>query len=233
MRVPAKLSEAKVAYTTFGTSQLSSVLFAYFQERLAGGEKLTLTSPVVIATATRRVARMSQNIARFGHGFASTNNVEKEIREALVASVPEGVTWRPYVLRAYCSTRLMLAEGAGRMTRDLREAILGHDKGISGRYNLWKPRGTEILKEARTQYKRAELYLLTSAKSEEGKENATRIIHLLLEARGVPTEELEKLDIGSMSEDEIVALNKTVGTASSTEKKAVPKPSWWGGPETP
>ena len=97
---------------------------------------------------------------------------------------------------------------------------MGHDTGVSGRYNVGKPWGTDILKEARAQYKRAEPYLLTMAKAEEGNENATRVIRLLLEARGVPTEKLDKLNIGSMSDEEIVALIKTVGASPGTEKKA-------------
>jgi hypothetical protein len=105
------------------------------------------------------------------------------------------------------------------MTRDLREAILGHDTGVSGRYNVGKPWGPEVLKEARAQYKRAEPYLLTTPKSEEGSENATRVIRLLLEARGVSSEKLDKLNLGSMSDEEIVALIKTVGASPGTEKK--------------
>jgi hypothetical protein len=42
---------------------------------------------------------------------------------------------------------------------------------------------------------------------------------LLLEARGVPKEKLDKLDIGSMSDEEIVALVKTIGASPGTEKK--------------
>ena len=217
VRVPAALSKTRTAYTTFGTSQLASTLMAYLDERVDGGEKLSPSSPVIAVAPVRGVARTLREDARFG--FVTTKTVVLSIREALKATVPEGVTWRPYVLRSYCSTRLMLAEGAGKMTRDLREAILGHDLGISGRYNLGKPWGLELLKDARAQYRRAEPYLLTTARAEEGNENATRVIRLLLEARGVPSEKLDKLDIGSMSDEEIVALIKTVGASPGTEKK--------------
>ena len=219
VRVPANLSKTRTAYTTFGTSQQATALLAYLCERRDGGEKLGLDSPVVAAQPTRGAARMRQASANFGNGFLSTSVIVREIHQVLTSSLPEGVTWRPYVLRSYCSTRLMMAEGAGKMTRDLREAILGHDTGVSGRYNVGKPWGPEVLKEARAQYKRAEPYLLTSARAEEGNENATRVIRLLLEARGVSTEKLDKLDLGSMSDEEIVALIKTVGASPGTEKR--------------
>ncbi len=44
-----------------------------------------------------------------------------------------------------------------------------------------------------------------------------------MEARGVPKEKLDKLDIGSMSDEEIVALVKTIGASSGTEKKTAPE----------
>ncbi len=85
--------------------------------------------------------------------------IVEEIREALRLTVPTGVTWQPDVLRAYCSTRLMIAEGSGSLA-DLREALLGHDGGVAARYNVGKRWGQD-LKEARAAYKRCEPYLST------------------------------------------------------------------------
>ena len=214
VRVPARLSKTRMAYTTFGTKELADTLLAYLKERGERGETLRMKSPVIAATALG----MARGYAK-DTGFLTTAGIVKEIREEIGKHVPAGVRWRPYVFRSYCSTRLMLAEGAGKITRDLREAILGHDTGVSGRYNVGKAWGPDLLKEARMAYKRAEPYLLTTARAEEGNENATRVIRLLLEARGVPSEKLDKLDIGSMSDEEIVALIKTVGASPGTEKK--------------
>ena len=223
IRVPAVMSKTRVYYTTFGSSQLTTTFLSYLEERRQEGEKLGPSSPVIGAKPGRGAAITSKENATFDTQYVTTATIVKELHKVLVASAPEGVKWRPYVLRSYCSTRLMIAEGAGKITRDLREAILGHDTGVSGRYNVGKTWGSELLKEARAQYKRAEPYLLTMAKAEEGSENATRVIRLLLEARGVPTEKLDKLDIGAMSDEEIVALIKTVGASPATEKKAVQK----------
>ncbi len=219
VRVPAHLSKTRVAYLTFGSSQLASTFLEYLSERRKGGEPLGPESPVVASNPTRGIALRSRKEARYSRGFLTTKAVIEEIREALRATVPEGVRWRPYVLRAYCSTRLLMAEGAGKITHDLREAILGHDTGVAGRYTVGKRWGEELLQEARVQFKRAEPYLLTTPRAEEGNENATRVIRLLLEARGVSKEVLDTHDLGSMSDEEIVALIKTVGASSGMEKK--------------
>ncbi|HEV2231320.1 MAG TPA: hypothetical protein VGS18_03975, partial [Thermoplasmata archaeon] len=129
IRVPASLSKTRVSYVTFGTSQLATALLSYLDKRVQGGEKLLPDSPVVASSPMRGVALLSRARAEFSKGFLTSKVVTEEISSVLRASVPEGVRWRPYVLRAYCSTRLLMAEGSGRITRDLREEILGHDGG--------------------------------------------------------------------------------------------------------
>ena len=220
VRVPAHLSKTRVSYTTFGSSQLASTLLAYLTERVESGEKLTPTSPVVAVRATRGVASRRRGDPRFSSGFVVTKAVVGEIHDALTSSAPEGVRWRPYVLRAYCSSRLLMAEGAGKITRDLREALLGHDLGNSGRYTLGKTWSDDLLKDARAAYKRAEPYLLTTGKAEDSQEAVTRALRLLLAARGVPASQLEGLDLAGKSDEEIVTLLKTVGAAIGGEKRA-------------
>lgn len=225
VRIPASISKTRVSYVTFGSSQLASALLAYFGERIEGGEKLGPGSPVIAVRSTRGVASRRREEARFERGFLTTKAVVGEIHDALKSSAPEGVRWRVYVLRAYCSTRLLMAEGTGKITRDLREAILGHDGGVSARYNVGKRWGPELLREARAAYKRAEPFLSTSGKTDDSQEAVTRAIRLLLVARGVPESKLEGLDLAGKSDEEIVGLLKTVGAALGPERrgeKAVP-----------
>jgi hypothetical protein len=215
VRVPAHLSKTRTSYTTFGSSQLASALLAYLGERVEGGEKLTPASPVVAVRPTRGVAARRRSDERFTPGFVVTHAVVREIHDALKATAPEGVTWRPYVLRAYCSSRLLIAEGAGKLTRDLREAILGHDLGNSGRYTLGKTWGDDMLRDARAQYKRAEPYLLTSGVPAES--GAERVIRALLKARGATDDELDSL--ASKSPDELEAWVKKRGFSAAPEKR--------------
>ncbi len=203
IRVPAALSKTRVAYTTFGSSHLASTLVTYLDQRREGGEKLTPSSPVVVAAGIRGAARRSREAASHGEGFLTTKAIVEEIREALKATTPEGVSWRPYVLRAYCSTRLMLAEGAGKITRDLREEILGHDGGVAARYNVGKRWGDELLNEARAAYKRCEPFLSTLRADAERDDEIERIRRVMLSIAGYSQAELAKMNVGALSWDEL------------------------------
>jgi hypothetical protein len=159
IRVPAALSKTRATYVTFGTATLATTLTAYLESRRERGEDIGPQSPVVAAAESRGIARSSREASQFGKGFLTTKAVVEELREALRVTVPDGVTWRPYVCRSYCSTRLLLAEGEQKITRDLREAILGHDGGVASRYTVGKRWGPELLAEARKQYRQAAEFL--------------------------------------------------------------------------
>lgn len=225
IRVPAKLSKTRKAYTTFGSSELEESFVAYLRERREGGERLTEESPVVISNPTRGAAKVRQNAA--ASRFLTTKAVVEEVREALQATVPKDVTWRPYVLRSYCSTRFLIA-GERTIPRDLREAILGHDSGVAGRYNVGKTWGKELLAEARACYKRAEPYLLTNSTRHGSEQEAvTRALKIMLQARGVPASKLETIDLANKTDEEIIELLKTVGALEAEKperraQKAVP-----------
>jgi len=219
IRVPAALSKTRVSYVTFGSSQLASALLAYLAERREAGEELSPSSPVVVVLPTRGAANMRRKTdTRFDSGFLTTNGVVGEIHKALVSSVPEGKRWRVYVLRSYCSTRLLMAEAAGKMTRDLREAILGHDGGVSARYNVGKTWGAELLKEARASYKRAEPFLSTTgAPQDSTAERFAALLKVLVENEAISKKEAEVLLTGGMEE-----LSERLKTARATvpEKRA-------------
>ena len=167
-------------------------------------------SPVLRGNPVRGIALLSRQAARYSKGFLSTKVVVEEIRSALQANVPKGVRWRPYVLRAYCSTRLLMAESAGKITRDLREAILGHDGGVAARYNVGKRWSEELLNEARAAYKRCEPFLSTETVTRPGEEG-DRVVKALFISRGLPAEEAARLDFSSKTDDELVELFKKLG----------------------
>lgn len=199
IRVPATLSKTRVAYVTFGSAQLESALLAYLGERRRGGEKLGPTSPVVAVGKTRGVAHLLRQGAKFDKGFLTTAGVVGELRDALQSCLPEGVSWRPYVLRSYCSTRLLMAEGAGKITRDLRESILGHDLGVSGRYTLGKAWGPDMLKDARRSFKRAEPFLNT-VQVATGEDVFIEMRKGLLLGLGYTLDDLKPLDLAEMDD---------------------------------
>jgi hypothetical protein len=200
VRVPARLSKTRKAYTSFGTQELASAILGYLDGRTAHGEKLRPESPLV----TIQTVGAAANWASSSKGFVTTKAVVKELRSILSASTPQGVSWRPYVCRSYCSTRLLIAEGSGKISRDLREAILGHDGGVAARYNVGKRWGEELLKEARAAYKRCEPFLSTtlSADPNSGMDDLLRVI---AEKAGIPKDQLTSKSQGELA-DEVIRL---------------------------
>ena len=181
-------SKTGTSYTTFGTAQLAQSCVAYLTQRRDGGERLTVKSPVIaraLSDDLRGAAAASAETTKTR--FMVTHAITDGIAKVLHASQPEGVTWRPYVLRSYCSTRLLLAEGQGRIYRDLREAILGHDTGVAGRYHVGKRWGEELLAEARREYANAAEFLETNAQSRVNV--ATEFRRTLLAVAGLSEEE--------------------------------------------
>ncbi|HEY1198292.1 MAG TPA: hypothetical protein VGG32_06150 [Thermoplasmata archaeon] len=205
IRVPADLSKTRMSYRTFGTSQLGATLSAYLSERRGAGETLTPKSPVVVPTDVARLrgaTRDSRRGVERARKFMVTGALVREIREALHASAPQGVTWRPYVLRSYCSTRLLIAEGQGRISRDLREAILGHNGGVASRYHVGKRWGEELLAEARREYSNAAEFLETNAQTRMNV--AAEFRRTLLAVAGLTKEEAAQHM--NDSNDEVLAL---------------------------
>ncbi|HZY92005.1 MAG TPA: hypothetical protein VFG07_04420 [Thermoplasmata archaeon] len=225
IRVPADLSKTRTSYRTFGTSQLASTLGAYLTDRRAAGEPLTAKSPVVAPielAILRGATRDSRRMVGRSRRFMVTGALVREIRAALHASPPRGVTWRPYVLRSYCSTRLLLAEGQGRISRDLREALLGHSGGIASRYNVGKRWGQELIAEARREYANSAEFLETTTPTRTNV--AAEFRKTLLEVAGLNDAEAARhMDD---SNEEVVALlrNRLVGKES-----ALPSPSYGNG----
>lgn len=216
VRVPARLSKTRQTYTTFGSRELADTYLAYLKERTERGERLGPKSPVIAADPLG----MTRGFAK-DTGFLTTKGVVKELHDEIAKHVAAGVKFRPYVFRAYCSTRLLLAEMNGKIPAALREAILGHDGGVASRYHVGKPWGAELLKEAREAYRRAEPYLLTYGLPSESASD--RVLRALFRARGATDKEIGEL--AAKTDEEIAAWIKERGLAVETEKrneKAVP-----------
>jgi hypothetical protein len=193
VQVPSRLSKTAQGYVTFGTPEAADAILSYLGERQAAEEKLAGASPLVALTSLG-----ARNTEGKGVGsFVTTKSVVLGIRKALQAVCPEGVRWRPYVLRSYCSTQLLI----GRMDHDTREAILGHDLGVSGRYNLRKRLADHVVEAMRTEYERAMAFLFTARGAEE-RRSTDDFVRLLLQGLGLP----EDTDLSQLSEKERVEL---------------------------
>ena len=124
LTVRRELSKAGHQYFTFLTNEACEYIEDYLNERLREGEHLLQKSPLITPKL-----RMKP--------FIRSTNVGDCIRESLRAA---GFGWRPYILRCYFDTQLMLAESKGLVLRDYRGFWMGHKGDIENRYTTNKQR---------------------------------------------------------------------------------------------
>lgn len=187
--VRPQLSKAGHSYFTFLGQEGCDYLVAYLQRRLSRKEKLGQDSPLVTPDAAKKP-------------FIRTTNIGDAARLALRTA---GFSWRPYVLRSYFDTQLMLAESKGLIIRDYRAFFMGHKGDIEHTYTLNKRRlPPAVVEQMRESYAKALKYIQTVETS--GGEDVTKAFkrQLLLVAGFKPDEITdEQLDMG---EDEFQKL---------------------------
>jgi hypothetical protein len=150
------LSKAGHKYFTFLPREGCEYLKAYLEKRVAEGEALESTTPIIVVksgyedTGHRVSSRMSLHI--------TTKSITKEIRDAMRPRF----TWRPYVLRAYFDTQLLIAENSGKVSHAYRQFFMGHQGDMEARYTTHKGRLAKALIESmRDAFSRCEEYLST------------------------------------------------------------------------
>jgi hypothetical protein len=75
-----------------------------------------------------------------------------------------GVHKRPYVLRAYAETQLIIAESKGKISHPYLQFVAGHKGDIEARYSTNKGRlPPDMIEDMRAAYKACEPFLSTSA----------------------------------------------------------------------
>jgi hypothetical protein len=180
--VRKELSKAEHQYFSFLGEEGCGYIKDYLEARMRDGEKLDEDSPIV--TPKQRMKP-----------FIRSNNVGDAIREGIRSA---GFPWRPYVLRSYFDTEMMLAESKGLVLRDYRQFWMGHKGDIEHRYTLNKGRlPVEVLEDLRDAYRRSQEYLETGrsgSDSEERLRDSFRRQMLLV--AGFSPEEVEGMDLG-------------------------------------
>jgi hypothetical protein len=142
------LSKARHKYFTFLSEEGCTYLKEYLEERLRQGEKLKAKSPIIAyeRTSTRRK-------------FMTTRKISRMIRESMRQA---GVRKRPYVLRAYAETQLIIAESKGKISHPYIQFMAGHKGDIESRYSTNKGvLPEEMIEGMRESYKACEPFLST------------------------------------------------------------------------
>ena len=181
--VPAKLSKTSVEYHTFGTPELADAFLGYLAERKRRGEALGPASPVITVEPMGAGTKLRE---RATTGFVTTPVLMRALRGGLKAILPNA---RTYVFRAYCSTQLVSA----RIDRDVREALLGHSLGVSGRYNLSKKLHPNTIEELRREYAKAVPYLESGRPKEDRATVLEGVLAALLKEKGVKDDKIAEV----------------------------------------
>jgi hypothetical protein len=121
------------------------------EERIRSGEKLTPNSPL-IAHERKEAAQKP---------FVQTGKLTHFIRQCMRKA---GVYKRPYVLRAYAETQLIIAESKGKISHPYLQFIAGHKGDIEARYSTNKGvLPPDMIEDMRKCYKECEPFLSTIA----------------------------------------------------------------------
>ena len=212
--VRQNLSKAGHQYFTFLSEEGCGYLKDYLEERLREGEALTSVSPIITPKLKMKPFIRSVNVGDL---------MRDPIRKA-------GFSWRPYVLRSFFDTQLMLAESKGLVLRDYRQFWMGHKGDIENRYTTNKQKLPEsVIEDMRAAYARSEEFLQTNEKAQTSEDKIKESIRKqLLLVAGISPQEVEKMDLPSITDEELqdIIRRKLLGEShlDQTQTSKVNKP---------
>ncbi len=187
------LSKTGNQYFTFLADEGCEYVKHYLEWRLLKGEKLTAKSPLITPNHPLHIGE-----------FIRTTNVGDLIRRPIRMA---GFDWRPYVLRRYFDTRLMMAESDGLIIRDYRTYWMGRKGDIEFVYTVGKAVSTDVLEKMRDSYAKASAKYLETAGRKEGVTKADMVSEFnkqFLRLSGYREEEISKLgDLSQMSTEHL------------------------------
>ena len=138
--VRANLSKTKNQYATFFPKPGCDAVIGYLRQRMSWGEKLDANSPLIrVANGweTRGI-----NVKREGL-FLCTQKISDCVRQV----VKNIIKIRPYALRSYFDSQLLIAESHACIPHAYRKFFMGHKGDIEARYTTNKGRLTEQMRE--------------------------------------------------------------------------------------
>jgi integrase len=181
--VRPELSKAGHQYFTFLSDEGCDLLKTYLETRIRDGEELSADSDLIHTKGTGRAGEKP---------FITTVNIGDSVRLAIRKA---GYQWRPYVLRAYFDTQLLLAESKGKVAHDYRVFWMGHKGSMEARYTTNKGRlPKDLIDDMRAAYARCEPYLSTIP-TKGAQDSQSNIARVMLMGLGYTDEELTDKDL--------------------------------------
>ncbi len=177
-RIPAmvivrpQLSKIRKKYFTFLAEEGCKYVLGYLRERMARGEVLRPGSPLVTVAFGYRLKGWRKLDDR-GNGFVATTALGAIARPAIWSVLRA----RPYALRAYFDSQLLIAESHGCMTHAYRQFFMGHKGDMEARYTTNKGRLTEQMTEdMRRAFEQSQAFLSTDATYDSEKDRRKMLI---------------------------------------------------------
>ncbi|MDE0526828.1 MAG: hypothetical protein OXI27_09645 [Thaumarchaeota archaeon] len=153
------LSKIRKKYLTFLAEEGCRYVLGYLRERMTRGERLKPSSPLITTDFGYRLkgwGKLNRNDGRLRVTNAISASVSPVIRSVLPA--------RPYALRAYFDSQLLIAESHGCMTHAYRQFFTGHKGDMEARHTTNKGRLTEQMTEdMRRAFEQSQAFLSTDA----------------------------------------------------------------------
>ncbi|MBI2938114.1 MAG: site-specific integrase [Thaumarchaeota archaeon] len=191
LMIRPNLSKARHQYFTFIGREAGQYIEDYLQKRAKAGEKLT--PEVSLLGFDPKGPRQNK--------FLRTCLVTRDIKEAIIKA---GFTWRPYVLRGYCDTGMIIAESKGVISHPYLQFLMGHKGDIEARYSTNKGKlSPDMVEDMRAAYGRCEQYLSTSTLQMDTGQMERQIAKQIMLFAGFEESEINKMDIDNLSDAEI------------------------------
>lgn len=202
--VRKKISKIRRPFVTFAPAQACEYLRLYLEDRARLGEELGPGSAIVSVSEYNHRTEKSGD-CRFKKPYGDHVTTAK-LREVVRSAIRDsGFGWRPYILRRYFDTRMMLGEADGLLIKDWRTFWMGHSGNIEFVYTLRKGLDEETVEKMRGAYlKAANRYLCTGEGARE-EDMVTKIRKQLLLTVLTP-EEVEKLHVDEKTDEEVIGL---------------------------
>jgi len=207
--VKSMLNKARHQYFSFLGDEGITYIKEYLEERRRQGELLDYNSPLLQFDNKKKYLRKND--------FLRTTLITRDIREAIQGA---GLKMRPYVLRAYFSTALDIAESKGLISHPWRQFIMGHKGDIEARYSTNKRLPPDMIEEMRESYRKCLKFIETRV-SEVSEDNAKLFLQQqLLSAVGYKQEEIDKIDLNNISNEDFQQLLRDKVAGAMTENGA-------------
>jgi hypothetical protein len=156
VEVRQPLSKAGHKYRTFFPKETCRDIIAYLEKRRKSGEELDSQSPLVVVSSSQR-RKGWRGLQGKNSGHIVSAIVTRDIRSAMRPTFQ----WRPYVLRSFFSTRLLMAVSDGVLDNTYRTYWMGHKGEMAARYSTNKSQlPYDMIENMREAYKRSRRYLM-------------------------------------------------------------------------